>query len=78
MWSKVQTTHLESVPQCMAYILARCPRSVRRVRICIRPTGSTFAAACVNEMSAAAFLASYKCHTGNLLHTFEPARAIYT
>ena len=33
-------THLESVAQCMAYIFARCPRSVRRVRICILPTGS--------------------------------------
>lgn len=47
----------------MAYILARCPRSVRRVRICIRLSGSTFAVATSKLVSAAAFLASYKHKT---------------
>ena len=56
--------HLVSDAQCMAYILARCPLRVRRVRICILPTGSTLAAACASVVSAAAFLAS--CKTNNL------------
>lgn len=43
----------------MAYILARCPLRVRLVRICILPTGSTFAVALANVVSAAAFLASW-------------------
>ena len=53
-----QEVYLESDAQCMAYILARWPLRVRLVRICILPTGSTFAAACASEVSAAAFLAS--------------------
>ena len=45
IWCPVHgVTNLESDAQCMAYILARCPRSVRRVRmrmrpICSRPPG---------------------------------------
>jgi hypothetical protein len=54
----IKGTYLESDAQCMAYILARWPRSVRRVRICIRLSGSTFAVACNKVVSAAAFLAS--------------------
>lgn len=50
--------YLESEPQCMAYILARCPRRVRLVRICIRPTGSMLVVACAKLVSHAAFLAS--------------------
>lgn len=33
-------TYLESVAQCIAYIFARCPRSVLLVLICILPTAS--------------------------------------
>lgn len=53
----------ESEPQCMAQILARWPRNVRRVRICIRPIGSTLLAACESEVSAVAFRASWKQHS---------------
>jgi len=42
----------------MAYILARCPRRVRRVRICILLRASTLCVACTKLVSAAAFLAS--------------------
>lgn len=51
-------TYLESEPQCMAYILAKWPRSVLLVRIWIRPTGSMFAVACTRVVSQAALRAS--------------------
>ena len=60
----LQNTHLESDAQCMAYILARWPLSVRRVRICIRPTGSRFEAIFVRDVSAAAFRASCERNKG--------------
>lgn len=51
-------TYRESDAQCMAYILAKWPLSVRLVLICILPTGSTLAVAIANVVSAAAFRAS--------------------
>lgn len=54
-----ETKFLESVPQCMAYILAKWPRNVRLVRIWIRPIASMLAVAWTSVVSQADFLASY-------------------
>ena len=51
-------SYLESLPQCIAYILAKCPRRVRLVLICILPIGSIFAVAWMRVVSHAFFLAS--------------------
>lgn len=57
-----EISYLESDPQCIAYILARWPRSVRLVRICTRPTGSKLLVAWTNVVSHAAFRASYRAN----------------
>lgn len=54
----LQYNYLESEPQCIAYILARWPRNVRLVRICIRPIGSMLPVAVTRLVSHAAFRAS--------------------
>ena len=54
----ISDAYLESDAQCMAYILARWPLSVRRVLICILPTGSIPEAELERVVSAAAFRAS--------------------
>ena len=49
----------ESVAQCMAYILARWPRKVRRTRMVMRVTGSTAFVAAPNVVSDTAFRDSF-------------------
>ena len=56
--------HLDSAPQCMAYILDKWPRSVLLVRIWMRPIGSIEPAACAKVVSQAAFLPSYYVYVG--------------
>lgn len=59
-WAQTQGifAHLESEPQCMAYILAKCPLSVLRVRIWIRPIGSMPEVAWASVVSRAFLRAS--------------------
>ena len=58
--------HLDSAPQCMAYILDKWPRSVLLVRIWMRPIGSIEPAAWANVVSQAAFLPS--CYIFGKVH----------
>ena len=58
--------HLDSAPQCMAYILDKWPRSVLLVRIWMRPIGSIEPAAWANVVSQAAFLPS--CYVFGKVH----------
>ena len=51
--------HLDSAPQCMAYILDKWPLSVLLVRIWMRPIGSIEPAAWAKVVSQAALRPSY-------------------
>ena len=65
--------HLDSAPQCMAYILDKWPLSVLLVRIWMRPIGTIEPAAWAKVVSQAALRPSYYVYFGIVQKTAEIA-----